>query len=213
MRLFKLISILVVLFCYNCNKNKRKDDFIKERIKATSLSYQEYIEKTNIPKSFYSHFPMTIKKLPIKLYSNDDLSRDFIYVMLFEYEIDKKTMDSLSAVIKNGNIVKYSDKDLKTLVINKQNLEKEYINFVPYFETHSYDYLENVVSTKDVYSDRTKTGLSENFDIYIFNTKSKDILSDIQTLRSILKQDIKGYSRGICINTKKSILIYWFLAW
>lgn len=213
MRLFKLISILVVLFYYNCDKNKKKDDFIKERIKATSLSYQEYIEKTNIPKSFYSHFPMTIKKLPIKLYSNDDLSRDFIYVMLFEYDIDKKTMDSLSAVIKNGNIVKYSDKDLKTLVINKQNLEKKYINFVPYFETHLYDYLENVVSTKDVYSDRTKTGLSENFDIYIFNTKSKDILSDIQTLRSILKQDVKGYSRGICINTKKSILIYWFLAW
>jgi len=214
----RLLVILVFILLYiNC---KKKDDFINNRLKNITLEYNDYLKKTKISSELMNHFPFKITSLPIKLYSNIEGSEGIIYNMLFEFNIKKTKIDSINNVLKAKNVSKHLSSDSNLIVIKRKTLGiKDYktmrvVNTVPFFETYSFYGVNNdVATTNDVYSSTSKSGLSKEFKIYILESNKGKYWEKLETKEYMPNEWGNGYSKGIAINDKKKIIIYWIVIW
>jgi len=188
----------------------------------------EYLaDLRKVPKNFINHFPKKIAdSMSVNLIMNKDTSSGCIYYMLFEYEkndIKKPFLDS----INNRSISKFQSSDTNIISVKRETVtywhpekNRTYKNLVfgdkfyypvPYFEKHSsLEYRGNV---NDIYSDTTTSGLSQDFMIYVFDYKPGIYWKGLRPLNYMPTECKNGYSKGIALNEKKKIIIYWFIIW
>jgi len=215
----QVIIFGLFLFFIGCKQNKQDDMFIENRLKDISLAYNDDLKKTGIPYKFTNHFPSEITSLPIKMHPNIEVSEECIYNMLFEFNVKKSKIDSITTVLENKHISKYLPSDSNLIVIKRKILRKENykeINVtppIPFFETYSFSNSEDVVTIEDVYDETTKSGLSKDFKIYVLESEKGKYWEGLESADYMPKEWENGYSKGIAINEKNNIIIYWVIIW
>lgn len=215
-----ILTFFSVILFFSCGE--RKEAFERWRLKEASLSYEEELRIIDFPKETIEHFPDSIQLLPVKLYKNLDSKSSCQSILLFEYFVSEHALN----VVQNP-LAKYLASNDSLLVIENHRIGtftkryKSYQDFemnlgyypIPFFEKEEYNHPEDAVSTKDIYSDSTVSGLSEDFIIYILNSKPGIYLGNLKPLEYMPNGWENGYSKGVCINKKRKIVIYWTLIW
>lgn len=215
-----IVIFLFVVLLFACGE--KKGSFEKWRIEEATLSYKEQLRRIDFPKETIDDFPDSIKHLPVKMYTHLDPEFSSQSILFFEYFVSKHAQD----VVQNS-LAKYSASNDSLLVIENHRIGtftkryKSYRDFdislgyypIPFFKKEEYNHTEDVVYTEDVYSDSTVSGLSEDFIIYILNSKPGIYLENLKPLVYMPNGWENGYSKGVCINIKKKVVIYWTLIW
>lgn len=215
-----VIFLFIAIFFFACNE--RKDVFEKWRLKEASLSYKEQLRTLDFPKETIDHFPDSLVLLPVKMYKHLDSELSCQSFLFFEYFVSEHAQ----SVVKHPLARYWASNDSLLVIENHQigTFTKRYKSYrdlemslgyypIPFFEKEEYNHAEDIVYTEDVYSDNTTSGLSEDFVIYILNSKPGIFLENLKPLAYMPNGWKSGYSKGVCINTKKKIVIYWALIW
>lgn len=211
-----IVLICFVLFIIGCNNS--------QGLKYANRDYQEELKE--MPSYLVNHFPKKIVSLPIKSEITIDTTSQCIYYMLFEY--NKNEALSLQKKFEKKHLAKFQSSDPNLILIKMESIRywlkektiydkviidnKKYFP-IPFFEKSEYSKSGDVVKTEDVYSDYTKCGLSKNFIIYVLDSKPGHYWKGLSPLYYMPFGWKNGYSKGICINKEKGIIIYWGIIW
>jgi hypothetical protein len=210
---YKYLVLIFLLTLFSCGQ---KRSLFEWRLKEINESYKEELSTMQLPGNMVNHFPENIERLPIKIYKSISESQSCMYFMLFEFNNDKN--------IQYNYIAKYQASNDSLLVI-KRHARNTFISYksylrndnsfypIPFFEKDTYNNPEDVVTTEDVYSDSTTCGLSKDFAIYVIDFNPKFQKDEMRPLSYMPEGWKNGYSKGICINEKKGVIIYWVLIW
>lgn len=183
-------------------------------------------ELREMPPFLVAHFPKEIDRLPITSAITIDTTSQCIYYMLFEFGEDKVL--KLKKQIGEKYLAKYKSSDsfltivkleaIRSMTDDKTSYDNICINNkyyypLPFFESFDNSALEDGEKSKGIYSNKTKCGLSMDFQIYILDSKPGHYWKGLYPLDYMPVDWKNGYSKGICINEKKGIIIYWGLIW
>jgi len=215
----RVVMFFFFLFLTSCKQNEKENSFMEYRRKEITLTYHDDLKKTKISNEFMSHFPFKIVDLPIKLHFNTKVSEGIIYSMLFEFNVNKQKRDSINAFLREKYVQKYLSSDPDLIVIRRKTLRTE--NYkktkvthpIPFFETYCFSNAKDVVTTGDVYDHTTKSGLSKEFKIYVLESKKGKYWKKLESKKYMPEEWENGYSKGVAINDKKYIIIYWVVIW
>lgn len=184
-------------------------------------------QMTRIPPVFRDHFPRQLPNEGLStLITNTDTTSHCIYYFLLQYDDD-----SISKIDTNNLgkqvLASYKAADtniisIKRRIVTSWNPEKKryysdkirdnrYYYPIPYFETEDLTFYKG--ATKDIYSDETNSGLSEDFMIYVFDFKTGNYWKGLHPKDYLPGNWENGYSKGIAINKVKKVSIYWFVVW
>lgn len=120
-----------------------------------------------------------------------------------------KAFDTALVTIKTESTMHW-DKSKKVFYKYLFKDETQYYP-VPYFETEK---LERIgVNSGDIFSTKNISGLSNDFMIYVLESKSGLYWKGLKPNKYMPKDWKNGYSKGICINQIKGIMIYWLIIW
>lgn len=222
-----LLFIIVSMFLFvNCNIPIDKKKYLEERVKDVNIEYEEVLANTKIPSSLMNHFPRRIESLPIKTKNSNSLLNKCIFNILYTYSIDNRRIDSLTQFLDKNSIVKYNATDTsfitikRSIILDHEETKSDYKNIdinnnypVPFFESEDLNDPEDVVSTSDVYSDTSKSGLSQDFTIYVLDSRPGAYWEGLKPLDYMPEGLENGFSKGVCINEKKGVIIYWVIIW
>lgn len=207
--LLLLVSMVLVVGCYHEGNTEYKADLRK------------------MPSNFTDHFPEAITNdMSANFIMNRDTTSGCIYYMIFEYKKNELTQSFLDTII-NQSISKYQASDENIISVKRETVtywhpEKriayEEISFndklyfpIPYFEKRSS--LEYRGDINDIYSDTTTSGLSNDFMVYVFDFKPGIFWKGLSPSEYMPAQWKNGYSKGIAINEKNKVVVYWFIIW
>ncbi|NOU59615.1 hypothetical protein [Marinifilum caeruleilacunae] len=157
---------------------------------------------------------------------NVDTTSECIFYMFFDFEAkdilkfkkyaqDKSigsylASDSLLITIKRRTIIDW-DISKKAYYENLFRSDTQYYP-VPFFETMSkLDYIG--IDKDDIFSNKNTSGLSNSFVFYILDSKSGQFWDGLKPNEFMPESWKNGYSKGICINEKENITIYWLIIW
>ena len=206
--------LFFLMILVSCSQEKKRDVFIKERLKEINDKYIDEKKPFNLSDKMINHFPESIDHLPIKISKNTSLKNESKYKLLTlgEFNIENKKIDSIKLSFnKKHTIEKFTATDLSLKILTKK---KECGNYIPFFNsTSSFDNPEDVVKKEDVYSNLTKSGLSKDFEIYVLESGSLNSKETAQANMNEIGNSVKCFSRGICLNKTKKIIIYWIILW
>lgn len=170
------------------------------------------------PTFLIDFFPDTITNT-YYLESDNDTTSLCISFKYFNYKskIDKPSDFLAKYTASNSNlitikreIVYYWDRS-KKIIYKSINKDSIYYYPIPYFELNDMSMIG--VKTEDVYSENTACGLSEDFEIYVLDSKPGNYWNGLKPLDYMPEGWKNGYSKGICINEKSNFAIYWFVVW
>jgi hypothetical protein len=217
------LSIFVSLLMASCKNGVVKDEIMEE----ANISYQENLVQLDFPKEFTDFFPSQLE-VACGTDVNIDNSNRCLYFFLFEYD-RKNTIDSLENVFSKKSIASYQSTDTNTIVVKRWEIRQEQKDEVLYkdsvyggkiyypilyFEWSEPFKIKDVSSPTNIYSDSTRCGLSKDYVIYVLGSKSGVYRDDIIGPLDYMPDGWKnGYSKGVCINNKDGIIIYWALVW
>lgn len=220
-----LLMISYMLIFITCTSSVDKQKYMEERLKKVNVEYQQDIKESQIPMNLLDHFPHNIKYMPVSREKSYATSNKRISYMLFEYNVPRVILDSISnhytkaaIQISSGNasnlyIVKSA---LQIELYGETSLCKEGIIKsypIPFFESKEFNSPEDVVTKEDMYSKSNKSGLSDNFRIYVLGSESGNFREGLEPLEYMPKEWKNGYSRGVCLNKKLGVIIYWVIIW
>ncbi len=209
--------IFLIIGCNNKSSNKQELNF-------ANRDYQNELKE--MPSYLVSHFPKKIESLPITSLITVDTTSQCIYYMLLEFKKEKALY--LQKIFEKKHLAKYQSSDSNLILIKIESIRhksKEKIIYnkiiinnktyfpLPFFETYDYSKSVDIVKTEDVYSNSTKCGLSKDFIIYVLDSKPGHYWKGLTPLNYMPNGWKNGYSKGICINKGKGIIIYWGLIW
>lgn len=184
---------------------------------------RDYINELNhYPKFLVSHFPSKIETLPIGNCIINDTTNDCILYMLIE-KVDDRAYHIQDSLNKTG-LAKYTANDLNLVTIKTEGLLEWHPEKIVYYESLSrgggfyypipyFESMEQYSLTKDVFSSGTISGLADDMIIYIIDSKPGKYWKGLKPNKYMPVGWKNGYSKGICLNAKKDILIYWFIVW
>lgn len=190
-----------------------------------NFEYRSDLKK--VPQELVDHFPKQITNGMAGIFvTNTDPTNDCIYYMLWEYkkhDFDKTFLDT----INNKIIAKFGASDSNIVSIKRRTIanwyperEKVYKDEVrpekfyypiPYFENDSTSEYRGNIS--DIYSATSDSGLSKDFVFYVFGYKSGVYWPGLGRQRYIPEEFKRGYSKGLAVNEKKRVIVYWFIIW
>ncbi|WP_459686553.1 hypothetical protein [Viscerimonas tarda] len=188
--------------------------------------YQENLKLLDIPKEFTDFFPSKVK-VSGEIEGSYDATNGCIYYIIFEYD-RKNVIDSLKNKYEKIAIASYCSSDSNTIVVKTMEIrgkQHDYILYhdtiydnriyypIPYFEKSEPFRVGDVSTPTNIYSDSTKCGLSKDFTIYVLNSKVGIYNENLRPLHYMPEGWKNGYSKGVCINEKKGIMVYWVLVW
>ena len=215
-----LIAVGLCLFFAGCNQKEKEKNYMKWKLGEVSKSYNEELNKIDIPAKLLSHFPAGITKLPIKLMIPDiKISNESIQTILYEFDVERSKIDSMVAILDSNKVQNYLPSDSNLIVLKQQVLRKEDYKKVevmlpiPFFEIDSFSHPEDVVRTEDIYSETSKSGLSKDFRIFVLESEKGKYWKELEPDNYMLKEWENGYSKGIAINQKNNTIIYWVVIW
>jgi hypothetical protein len=173
---------------------------------AVGGKYASYIENDaylkNIPDLLKNHFP-----------DNVDYYKNTKYEISYsDWKIKKVRAIKLSSYYTDKNLIKELKENLnKESIIIYKGTDKNLIEIGSDTKRISCDTCFHLIP-QFYYKNNNKSGLNDDFDIYILDSKKVNQLSqDIIDSEKIDLND--GYSKGIAINEKERTVIFWFLVW
>lgn len=198
-----IFYILLFFLLFGCKKNN--DSFTTERLTQINIDYLELIN--NYSPSLINQFPKKISNLPIKLSYKNDLSEPFNYIYLFEFNVEKKIIDSIvSSNQKNRGVLIDSNIRSKSNILNTNQLKERNLRIginemlIPYFSDGESTNKENVIKKEEMYNSTTKNGLVDKFQTHIIDYSYDDKMNH-------------KYSKGVSIYSEKRIVVYWTIYW
>lgn len=178
---------------------------------SRSLDYQEDLR--SFPSALVDIFPDTLGKFSL-IVKGVDTTSQCIYFMSFDF--DKK-------INLENYLMKYNAEDSNLITIKRESIlwwdrsKKVYYDSlfiknrlyypIPFFEKN------NDLPFDNIFSDATISGLSKNFDIYVIDSKSGNYWKGLEPLDYMPNGWKNGYSKGICVNKKERVVIYWLIIW
>lgn len=178
---------------------------------SRSLDYQEDLR--SFPSALVDIFPDTLGKFSL-IVKGVDTTSQCIYFMSFDF--DKK-------INLENYLMKYNAEDSNLITIKRESIlwwdrsKKVYYDSlfiknrlyypIPFFEKN------NDLPFDNIFSDATISGLSKNFDIYVIDSKSGNYWKGLKPLDYMPNGWKNGYSKGICVNKKERVVIYWLIIW
>jgi len=218
MKILKFISLFVIIILFtNCVSDKR-DIEKRKSIELANSNYKKNMEEYFHPKILFTHFPARINSLPFSLNLDfDDMSIINCYILSnYNYISD---IDSLQNSLLKNAVGVYNVLDTNMCVI-KENVSKYDMMIddivkkrlpTPYFKKEEFYPIDNKITSDMVYSDKTINGLSEDFIVYVLDSKSiyTDSHENLDILKILPTNKKNGYSSGICINKKLKSVLYW----
>ena len=207
---FIFVIIIIFITQVGCKKNNESTMYF-----GTNKYKQELQE---FPEYLVDFFPDSMSNT-YSVEKSIDTTNQSIYYMNFDF--DSPNLEHILTKYKNRIKKSYSADD-STLVIIKRakfrdNLQPLTISGstrlspIPFFE--SADLSGIGIENEKIYSDSTRSGLSNNFNIYILDSKSGNYWKGLKPQDYMPEGWKNGYSKGVCINEKDNIIIYWFLIW
>jgi len=180
-----------------------------------SIKTSGYAPLKQIPEYLWSHFPEYLTKgftLTYAINAKDD------NIVLYNLYIPLS--DSINNTIGNLQyIVEYLSNDKYLIAINSWEarirdkhykeiqIENKIYYPVPYFwGSPNKQYL-------NLFNPNTKSGLSSDFVIYVIDSKSGVYWDGLKPKDYMPDGWENGYSKGVCINEKEKVIIYWFVVW
>jgi len=215
---------LLIIICIGCSNKNPQGSNMNLGLQEANSFYKKDILSMDMPPLLTDHFPENIISLPTEFSCNKDSSWGIIYYTLIEYNVNDNNLNNLEQKLvkfpqygtcKNNIVIK------KRRVFSELSKDDEYSHIngrrdvcvVPFFFSYNHSDDFNQVKTDDIYTDRTITGLKKDFDIYIIDSKPGIYYEGLKLLDSMPKGWEHGYSKGVCINKKHSLIAYWVIIW
>ncbi len=219
MRKLAIIIIVLATLSISCKNKDRRKEYFNQYVQ------NKYTERL---KSFPSHlvdfFPKQIGGI-YNLQETKDSTNECVYFMYFDFSnkrsafIDSIFRSKAKAIYNpfDTNIISIRSKGL---ILDDPTLEMFYNNIfingryyypVPYFEKSDYSSIE--IKSEDIYSNKLPCGLTKDFTIYVLDSKPGSYWNGLKPSEHMPKGWENGFSKGVCVNTKKGIVIYWFVIW
>lgn len=219
----RILSALLVLIFYSGCQNARVMNKIKESYKQ-SVSFFD--------SSLVTHFPMelpdsvglvtnvpskdTIKLLGFgvdelmlwKKYDSikyNELKSHFVRISQATYQANDSSLLLIfpysNVVELDGRVFDNQESPLKQKLA-EHNITKAKSLPVPLFNV-------------DEFKGKSFCGLNEGFRLYVLGAESGKFLpaSELQDCECLPKKWKHGYSKGVALNDKQRIVIYWIIAW
>jgi len=211
-RLAALLIVTLQLTMLGCNGQRTH----------SNSRYQKY--KSEFPPSLTAHFPDCLASFPVKVVNNQDISKNDVGLLLYEYKVEKKNLDSIVTELRGKAIAEYSSRDSCLLIVNQfetidsfeSDADVEIIDSASINRAcfESLFPMPNFVHYKYRIDDRPLK-LDDSFIIYILEAKSGKHFNvfDLQPSLQMPKPWENGYSKGIAISYEYNTVIYWGIVW
>ncbi len=219
MRKLAIITIVLATVSISCKNKDRRKEYFNQYVQ------NKYTERLNsFPSHLVDFFPAQIDRA-YSMPETKDTTNECIYFMYFDF--NNKRSVSIDSSFKRKAITIYNAVDTniisvrsKSLIYEDPTLEMFYnkiiINHryyypIPYFEKS--DLSSIGVKSEDVYLSESPCGLTKDFTIYLLESKSGSYWKGLKPSEHMPEGWKNGFSKGVCVNTKKGIVIYWFVIW
>lgn len=209
MNLRLLILIFFNILFISCSSQQTK----------TIDSYESALKK--IPDSMVSYFPKHLSEI---YYYRENFetanqciyfanyvfdNKDSLLINKIQYLVKYNAADTSLVTIKNIN---YTDR-YKTKRVIHTTLKKQDQTYYPILYLEPFDAAEQKVIGYNICSNSTPSGLTNDFDIYIIDSKPGKFWDGLAGVNYLPNEWKNGYSKGISINKNKSVIIYWIVIW
>ena len=182
----------------------------------------DYVEaKSKFPGKFVDFFPDDTGR-KYSYVTMNDTTNEFIAFVYYDFDVNDIKLRYDSLMSKANFVAHYNamDSNLVSLrdhyVIDKDPTmemfyDKILIKNKTYYHIIYFD-SDDLLSVEAVDS-LSPIGLSKDFTIYVLESKPGKYWKGLSPSEHMPKGWENGYTKGICINTKRDILIYWFVVW
>lgn len=211
-----IISIAVIII-ESCDSNSIHIGEMNSNYKRLRSSFDS---------AFVSHFPRSIDKLPAKFQRSKDTRRSHPGLRL-KY---KKTLDEikyLKAELDSISLAKYKSEDTCLLIIDSHLNEKNWLKYDKWLrigpEVTGIDKDCNLGKLpvpkfwEEGWHENTSTqiGLNPGYTLYVLDSKSGVFMDESKLPNGKYTPFVweHGYTRGVAINEKDNVVIYWFDIW
>lgn len=205
--LFYIVSVIILTGCSQCQTNPTAEDGLSPNEKA-NLNFKK--AKLFFSDSLINHFPKTIV-------GNTFLFRDCYSpdIGIVGMTLVMKTDASAIKTIVNGPFIGiFESADSCVFMINFKNTgglnkDKKRNCIGPKVPIPSFTGL------KEYSSNKTITGLSDEYKIYVISAKKGRFLNEeyLSTITDTALGWENGFSRGYAVNAESKTVIYWLIIW
>lgn len=208
-----VMTIIISILMLGCN-SKAVNKWADNNYHTSKKKYDSLL---------VNHFPLKLPQHPNNVIDNNNISKNDVAFMLYEYNVSTSTIDSVLSKISGKFIDKYNAKDSCLLIVNRFETIESNANMGEVKISDST--LINKECYKSIYPipnfiayNYPATGdlkLDESFDIFVLEAKKGNHFSAFELLPNP-QMPIdwgNGYSKGIAISKKKRTLIYWAIIW
>lgn len=212
MKVYSNLIVILFSFLTACGQQGVNEADMAENQKEYNR-HKQYFDVNIIaqfPKKIHSHL--------LKISSNLDLEYNNVGLLLFEFEVEDRLLDSIIKSVENTKISgKYKSNDTVLFYVipnssiselpNSRHLDKnvDYSNKLPIVDLSFY-------LGKD---EHFESYLNNNFDIYVIEAQAGKLpkYAELQPNMNMPKEWRNGFSRGISISKKGKTVVYWTIIW
>jgi len=216
MKNIRIIILILLVGFISCRKPDNHDNH-------ATLVYQKDLKQ--FPSYMVDFFPDTIAGIYSTAQTVDTTNKCIYYCC---YDLQPKNTLNLEKSLEKKCLENYnaSDTGLVTIIsesiLEWDNSKEVYYKTllknntlyypVPFFEKD--DNLDRIgIKSEDIFSNKNISGLSSDFVIYVLESKSGIYWKGLKPNKYMPDDWKNGYSKGICINHKKGLTIYWLIIW
>jgi len=212
MKIKSVLCLCLYLCLISCSKCENK---------ATS-KYQKELKL--FPSYMIDFFPDTLSDI-YSTVENIDTTSQCIYYMNYNFKsknivelqdyLAKKSMqsyvssDTSLVTIKTESVIYWDD----SKKIYYKRIFKNNTNYypIPFFEKEEFGGIG--INNENIYSNVNTSGLSNDFVIYILDSKPGLYWKGLKSNKYMPNGWKNGYTKGVCINEREKIIIYWVIIW
>ncbi|WP_419869384.1 hypothetical protein [Chryseobacterium sp. CT-SW4] len=211
-----ILSILFLLLIFSCGQ--KKNSIVENHLEMKIAKFD--------PK-LIDHFPRNQVGNNQSIVVSENVRKNNIGVLLYEYDMGERYIDSLINIYKKNSIAQYKNSDSCLLVINKFETPKTYSDsediFID-FEKRKNEVNLNCYEKKlpipkfldyRFINNASETCLNNNFEFYILEANNKDFFRKFDLVPNSQMPDnwSNGFSKGIAISKKDRCVIFWGVIW
>ncbi len=214
--MYKLILLSILLLILSCEPKKMSSNDNRLNNKISKFD-----------SKLVNHFPAKKSGNNSDTIVNENIRKNTVGILLYEYEVPNSALDSLNKIYTKRAIAKYSSADTCLLVINKFETPKTYSESENVYI--DFEKRKNLVN-KNCYLNKypipkfldyrfleknTETYLSNDFDLYILEANNSDFFEKYNLIPNPQMSDnwSNGYSKGVAISKKSKCVIFWGVIW
>ena len=217
----KDIVLIIILALVGCSNHTPQH--LKALVNEQNNRYKEEKNKYFVPQEIFTHFPDNItESFPVGLtVSLEDQRNAYRYFFLICLNNNKKFFDKNEDIAKKKTKESLTAKDTANYFVVPRipyySIKQAFLDKIPIPDFRLgkslvFDSLADSLALNLYFSDSFPCGLTEDYEIYVIDTQNeyKTFTAEYQDVFfSLPRTKNTGFSRGICINRKRNVLIFW----